>query len=158
MDLMGPMQTESLGGKKYVFVVVDDFSHFTITTRSGTIVTLYDIWKSRKPNVNYFHVFGSTYYILADREYHKKWDAKLEKEISLRYSQNIWAYRVFNNRTKVVMETINVVVNDHEQTYKRIDDDDELAPKVIMVPEIAAADVPIADTRVNNFEDDSKLT
>ena len=26
MDLMGPMQTESLGGKKYVLVVVDDFS------------------------------------------------------------------------------------------------------------------------------------
>ncbi|KAA0058404.1 gag-pol polyprotein [Cucumis melo var. makuwa] len=29
MDLMGPMQTKSLGGKKYVFVVMDDFSHFT---------------------------------------------------------------------------------------------------------------------------------
>ena len=29
MDLMGPMQTKSLVGKKYVFVVVDDFFHFT---------------------------------------------------------------------------------------------------------------------------------
>ena len=29
LDLMGPMQIESLGGKKYVFVVVDDFSRFT---------------------------------------------------------------------------------------------------------------------------------
>ena len=29
LNLMGPMQTESLGGKKYVFVVVDDFSRFT---------------------------------------------------------------------------------------------------------------------------------
>ncbi|MCI02898.1 copia protein [Trifolium medium] len=29
MDLMGPMQVESLGGKKYAFVVVDDFSRFT---------------------------------------------------------------------------------------------------------------------------------
>ncbi|KAA0051806.1 gag-pol polyprotein [Cucumis melo var. makuwa] len=29
MDLMGPMQTESLGGKKYVFVAMDDFSLFT---------------------------------------------------------------------------------------------------------------------------------
>ncbi|KAK0587330.1 hypothetical protein LWI29_021082 [Acer saccharum] len=26
MDLMGPMQTESLGGKRYIFVCVDDFS------------------------------------------------------------------------------------------------------------------------------------
>jgi len=29
MDLVGPMQTESLGGKKYIFVCVDDFSRFT---------------------------------------------------------------------------------------------------------------------------------
>ncbi|CAJ2670589.1 unnamed protein product [Trifolium pratense] len=29
MDLMGPMQTESLGGKRYAYVVVDDFSRYT---------------------------------------------------------------------------------------------------------------------------------
>src|ERR1044072_65061 len=29
MDLMGPMQVESPGGKRYVFVCVDDFSRFT---------------------------------------------------------------------------------------------------------------------------------
>ena len=29
MDLVGPVQTESLGGKKYIFVCVDDFSRFT---------------------------------------------------------------------------------------------------------------------------------
>ena len=29
MDLMGPSRTESLGGKKYIMVVVDDFSRFT---------------------------------------------------------------------------------------------------------------------------------
>jgi len=29
MDLMGPMQVESIGGKRYVLVVVDDFSRFT---------------------------------------------------------------------------------------------------------------------------------
>ena len=28
MDLMGPMQVESLGGKRYVFVCVDDYSRF----------------------------------------------------------------------------------------------------------------------------------
>ena len=28
-DLMGPMQIESLGGKKYVFVAVNDYSRFT---------------------------------------------------------------------------------------------------------------------------------
>ena len=31
MDFMGPMQNESLGGKRYIFVCVDDFSRFTWT-------------------------------------------------------------------------------------------------------------------------------
>lgn len=29
MDLMGPVQVESLNGKRYIFVLVDDFSRFT---------------------------------------------------------------------------------------------------------------------------------
>ena len=29
MDLMGPSKSESLGGKKYILVVVDDFSRYT---------------------------------------------------------------------------------------------------------------------------------
>ena len=29
MDLMGPMQVESIASKKYIFVCVDDFSRFT---------------------------------------------------------------------------------------------------------------------------------
>ena len=29
MDLMGPMQVESIVGKRYIFVCVDDFSRFT---------------------------------------------------------------------------------------------------------------------------------
>ena len=28
MDLMGPMRTESLGGKKYILVMVDDYSRY----------------------------------------------------------------------------------------------------------------------------------
>ena len=29
MDLIGPMRTESLGGKRYIMVVVDDFTRYT---------------------------------------------------------------------------------------------------------------------------------
>ena len=29
MDLMGPMQVESVAGKRYIFVYMDDFSRFT---------------------------------------------------------------------------------------------------------------------------------
>ena len=39
--------------------------------------------EGRKTNVKYFHVFGNTLYILVEREYHIKWDAKSEKEFFL---------------------------------------------------------------------------
>jgi hypothetical protein len=29
MDLMGPTRTASLGGKRYILVIVDDFSRYT---------------------------------------------------------------------------------------------------------------------------------
>ncbi|KAA0051781.1 uncharacterized protein E5676_scaffold609G001310 [Cucumis melo var. makuwa] len=56
----------------------------------------------------------------------------------------------------MVVETINMVVNDSEHTYKRTDDDDELAPKVTVVLEAIVADIPIANTSINSFKDGSK--
>lgn len=156
LDLMGPIQVESVGRKRYIFMIVDDFSIFTwmrfikerfdtfknsmftelcqaegifhefstplipqqdgvvkrknwtlqemarvilhskalplcfwakaintachihnrISLRLRTTLTNYQLWKDWKPNVKYFHVFGSKCHILNDREYHKKWDSK----------------------------------------------------------------------------------
>ena len=228
MDLMGPMQVESLGGKRYAYVVVDDFSRFTwvnfireksdtfevfkelslrlqrekdcvikrirsdhgrefensrftefctsegithefsaaitpqqngiverknrtlqeaarvmlhakelpynlwaeamntacyihnrVTLRRGTPTTLYEIWKGRKPTVKHFHIFGSPCYILADREQRRKMDPKSDAGIFLGYSTNSRAYRVFNSRTRTVMESINVVVDDLSPARKK---------------------------------------
>src|ERR1044072_323529 len=83
-----------------------------VTIRSGTNSTLYEIWKGRKPNVNYFHIFGSKCYIQADREQRRKMDPKSEEGIFLGYYATSRAYRVYNLRSKVMMESINVVVDD----------------------------------------------
>ncbi|WJX83409.1 hypothetical protein P8452_66072 [Trifolium repens] len=89
--------------------------HNRVTLRAGTSTTLYEIWKGRKPNVKYFHVFGSKCYILADREQRRKLDPKSDEGIFLGYSTNSRAYRVFNNRTRTMMESINVVINDYPE-------------------------------------------
>jgi len=86
--------------------------HNRVTLRTGTSTTLYELWKGRKPTVKYFHVFGSKCYILSDRDYRRKKDPKSDEEIFLGYSTNNRAYRVFNSKTKTVMESINVVIND----------------------------------------------
>ena len=62
--------------------------HNRITTLSRTNITLDALWKGRKPNAKHFHVFGSTCYILADRVYQIKCEAKSEKGFFLCYSQN----------------------------------------------------------------------
>ena len=50
MDLMGPMQIESIGSKRYVFVCVDDFSRFTwvdfIREKSKFLMSLKDYTKN----------------------------------------------------------------------------------------------------------------
>ena len=99
--------------------------HNRVTTRPGTTVTLYELWKGRKPNVKYFHIFGSTCYILDDREYHRKWDVKYDQGIFLGYSQNSREYKVFNIKSGTVMETINIVVNDFESNVNQFNIEDD---------------------------------
>ncbi|CAM8948310.1 unnamed protein product [Rhodiola kirilowii] len=78
----------------------------------GTEKTCYELWKGKKPTAKYFHIFGSQCYILRDREYLQKLDPKSDEGIFLGYSTNSRAHRVYNKRTGVVMESINVVVQD----------------------------------------------
>jgi len=76
--------------------------------------TPYEIWRGKKPTVKYFKTFGSKCYILRDRENLGKFDSKSDEGIFLGYSTNSRAYRVFNKRTEIVMESINVVIDDEE--------------------------------------------
>ena len=62
--------------------------------------------------MKYFRVFGSKCYILNNWENLGKFDAKSDVGIFLGYSTTSRAYRVFNKRTKRVMESINVVIDD----------------------------------------------
>ena len=80
--------------------------------QSGTKKTLYELWKGKKPNVSYFHVFGSVCYILNDIEHLGKFDSKSDDGVFLGYSMNNKAYRVYNMRTQTIIESVNVVVDD----------------------------------------------
>ena len=46
----------------------------------GTKKTLYELWKGREPNVKHFRIFGSTCFILKDRENVGKFDSQVMKE------------------------------------------------------------------------------
>ena len=80
--------------------------------RPGTKKTPYELWKGRKPNVKYFRIFGSTCFILKDKENVGKFDSRSDEGIFLGYSSTSKDYRVYNKRTVKVMETMNVVINE----------------------------------------------
>nr|GEY29749.1 hypothetical protein [Tanacetum cinerariifolium] len=70
--------------------------------------TPYHIINERKPSVKFFHIFGSLCYIIRDGENLNKIKEKGDARIFVGYSTQSRAYRVFNKRTRVIMETIHV--------------------------------------------------
>ncbi|XP_019175565.1 PREDICTED: uncharacterized protein LOC109170883 [Ipomoea nil] len=49
--------------------------------RPGTSQTSYEIWKGKKPNLKYFHVFGTKCYVLIDREQRGKFEPKSDEGV-----------------------------------------------------------------------------
>nr|GFB43909.1 hypothetical protein [Tanacetum cinerariifolium] len=70
--------------------------------------TPYHIINDRKLSVKFFHIFGSTCYIVRDGENLDKMEEKGDECIFVGYSNQSRAYIVFNKRTRVIMESIHV--------------------------------------------------
>ncbi|GJV18845.1 retrovirus-related pol polyprotein from transposon TNT 1-94 [Tanacetum coccineum] len=70
--------------------------------------TPYELLRDRKPNVEYFHVFGSLCYPTNDRDDLGKMKPKANIGIFIGYSETSRGFRIYNRRTKKVMETIHV--------------------------------------------------
>ena len=61
--------------------------------------TLYELWKDRKPNLDYFHDFGCKCFIHNNgKDNLEKFDLKSDERIFLGYSTISKAFRVFNKK------------------------------------------------------------
>nr|GFB02305.1 retrovirus-related Pol polyprotein from transposon TNT 1-94 [Tanacetum cinerariifolium] len=189
MDLCGPMRIASINGKRYILVIVDDYSRYTwlhfirskdeapeviitflkrITVllqshviiirtdngiefknqvlkeyfdsvgifhqmssvrtpqENGAIATAcftqnrsiihrrfnktpYELINGRKPDISFLHVFGALCYTMNDRGDIGKLGAKGDIGFFIGYSVDSCAYRIYNRRTKKIMETKNVL-------------------------------------------------
>ncbi|GJV83901.1 retrovirus-related pol polyprotein from transposon TNT 1-94 [Tanacetum coccineum] len=161
MDLCGPMRVEIINGKKYILVIVDDYSRYTWThflrskdktpendvveIRNHTLVeasqtvlftsklplffwaeaiatacytqnrsliiprhekTPYQIINDRKPTLKHLHIFGRTCYLTRDGENLDKMKEKRDVCIFVGYSTQSKGYRVYNKRTRLIVESI----------------------------------------------------
>ncbi|KAL8089166.1 hypothetical protein AgCh_038803 [Apium graveolens] len=75
-------------------------------------MTPYQLFKNRNPTLNFLHVFGCKCYILKNQtNQHGKFDAKADERIFVGYAVGK-AYRVYNLRINIVVESIHVVFDD----------------------------------------------
>ena len=112
--------------------------------RLGTKKTANEIWNGKKPKVKSFRVFRSKCYILNDWENLGKFDAKSDEGIFLGYSTSSRAYRVYNKRTKTVMESIIVKIDDAITKVEMVDDGKGLSTKEPTV-EVEALDIEVEE-------------
>jgi hypothetical protein len=123
----------------------------------------------KSSEVKYFRTFGSTCYILRDKENLGKFDPKSDEGIFLGYSSTIRADRVFNKRTETVMESINVVIDDEEVDRKSSGEENQLAPMEVtdettdndkaspsMSPDEPLSPLTVSDTTSNTSEDEDE--
>nr|GEZ51770.1 retrovirus-related Pol polyprotein from transposon TNT 1-94 [Tanacetum cinerariifolium] len=176
MDLCGPMRVKSINGKKYILIIVDDYSRFTwvkflrskdetpmfiikflkmiqvrlnapvrrIRTDNGTEFvnqTLRDYYKEvgishetsvarspqqdgvverrnrtlikaarmiKLPDLSFFHVIGALCYPKNNSENLGKLQLKADIGIFIGYAPTKKAFRIYNRRTRRIVETIHV--------------------------------------------------
>nr|GFA59524.1 Gag-Pol polyprotein [Tanacetum cinerariifolium] len=181
MDLCGLMRVQTINGKKYILVIVDDYSRFTwvkilrskdetldvvikfitqiqilpktpqqngvVKRRNRTLVeatrtmlifskalmflwaeavatacytqnrspihtrhhkTPYELVHNKKPDLTFFKVFGALCYPTNDSEDLKKLQPTVDTGIFVGYAPSRKVYRIYNKRTRRIMETIHV--------------------------------------------------
>ncbi|KAJ9542409.1 hypothetical protein OSB04_028915 [Centaurea solstitialis] len=114
--------------------------------------TAYELIRGRKPNIEYFHIFGCNCYIKNDRDALGKFDAKADDGFLVGYSTISKAYRVFNKRRQTIEETIHVKFDESNpffsSSFSDNNDVDQWANSYFHVPENEAPDtnIPAAGT------------
>nr|GEY21447.1 hypothetical protein [Tanacetum cinerariifolium] len=70
--------------------------------------TPYELLRGQKPNVEYFHVFGSLCYPTNSRDDLGIMKPKVDIKVFTGYSKTSRGFRIYNRRTKKIIETIHV--------------------------------------------------
>nr|GFB01357.1 integrase, catalytic region, zinc finger, CCHC-type, peptidase aspartic, catalytic [Tanacetum cinerariifolium] len=121
MDLCGPIRIASINGKRTMLI----FSRAPLFlwaeaiatacfTQNRSIIhrrfnkTPYELINGRKPDILFLYVFGAFCYPKNDREDIGKLGAKGDIGFFIGYSADSCAYRIYNRRTKKIMETMHV--------------------------------------------------
>ncbi|GJY31275.1 putative ribonuclease H-like domain-containing protein [Tanacetum coccineum] len=225
MDLCGPMRVQSINGKRYILVIVDDYSRFTwvkflrsknetpafvinllkqlqvgliktvrfmridngtefngvVERRNRTLVeaartmliffkaplflwaeavatacytqnrslihtlhnkTPYELVHDKKPDLSFLRIFGALCYPTNDSEDLGKLKAKADIGFFVGYAPNRNGYRIYNKRTRQIMETIHVTFDELTEQTAPIHSSSGPAPNLLTPGPISSGLVP----------------
>ena len=106
---MARMMLNSKKLSKRLWAEALNIAYYTINRvylRPSTKKTHCELWKDKKPDLDYFHIFGSMCFILNDCKHLSKYDSKSDESVFLDYSNNM--------RTQNIVESANVVIDDYQ--------------------------------------------
>jgi hypothetical protein len=70
--------------------------------------TPYELWIGRKPNLSYFRVFGSKYFILNEAPKVIKFDLKSIEGVFVEYFSTSKDYRIYIPTSRIMIESVHV--------------------------------------------------
>nr|GFA10393.1 hypothetical protein [Tanacetum cinerariifolium] len=112
MDLCGPMRVASINGKKYILVIVDDYSRYTWTlflhSKDETPKALKDFLMMIQRNLQALVITIRTDRGTEDGKNLDKIKEKGDQCILVGYSTQSKGYRVYNKRTRMIVESIHI--------------------------------------------------
>lgn len=115
--------------------------------------TSYELLSGKKPNVSYFHVFGSKCFILSKRPRSSKLSPKVDEGFLLGYESNAHAYRVFNKTSGIVEVTRDMTFDESNGSQR-----EQVVVHVVgdVDPSQAIGTKAIGDIRAVESQDDQE--
>ncbi|GJY71100.1 retrovirus-related pol polyprotein from transposon TNT 1-94 [Tanacetum coccineum] len=117
-----PMRIQSINGRKYILVIVDDYSRFTWAeavaaacfTQNRSLIRKHhnktpdELLHYKKPDLSYLHIFGALCYPTINSGYLGKLKPKADIGVFVAYAPIKKAFWIYNKSTRLIIETIHV--------------------------------------------------
>ncbi|GKA04487.1 retrovirus-related pol polyprotein from transposon TNT 1-94, partial [Tanacetum coccineum] len=108
--------------------------------------TAYHIINDRKPSIKHLHIFGCTCYLTRDGENLDKMKEKGDSCILVGYSTQSKGYRVYNKRTRLIVESIHLRFDEFkEMSMTSVHNSSGLAPPRQMTSDHNSSELEIHD-------------
>ncbi|GJZ76204.1 gag-pol polyprotein [Tanacetum coccineum] len=148
MDLCGPMRVAIINGKKYILVIVDDYSRIARLYTQGIII------HGRNPNFQYLHMFGSLCYPTNDHDDIGKMKPKADIELDNLFGPLYDEYYLTSSTEVSDNSAANTPDNENTSSSSSIVIEEDEAPQIVSSSEEQVAteqNSPVLNENTDEF-------